>query len=269
MLNAVDYAVRKIHMAIPKEILEKTFINVVPRFKSLRNAYNLDTLIKEHVIRKIVLVDCNLIGANQVDVVLQRSWCEPVSNGDMVVRIPKGFTQNRTIIEVLSCNFIGTPGMMMSSVGPYSPSVQVSNMNKLLNSTMNPTISSTVKCEVVGENVIYINGMMSFPANSFLTVMVEHDDNLSNMRKQAYPVFAELCILACKAYIWSNRIIEMDKSEIEGGYQLNRFSSIVENYEDAFEQYTEFFNEKWRKTAWMADPARQRKHIELITRVGI
>ena len=103
----------------------------------------------------------------------------------------------------------------------------------------------------------------------FLTVMVEHDDQLSKLRRLAYLQFVELCILACKAYIWTNRIIEMDKAEVHGGYQLNRFTSIIESYEDSYEQYTEYFNEKWKKISFMADPARNKKYLKMITRVGL
>ena len=43
----------------------------------------------------------------------------------------------------------------------------------------------------------------------------------------------------------------------------------VEIDEDAYEQYTEYFNEKWKKISFMADPARNKKFLKMITRVGL
>lgn len=271
MLNAVDYAVNEITWAIPKEILEKTFIKVVPRFKSVRDATGLNALIKSKIIHGKVLVDCNLIGANEIDVGVNPSWVEMVSQNELVIRIPKGFTQNRSIIEVLSLNY-GTGnvgGMVHGNIG-IAPTPTLTNvLNKLANNNTPPVLMSNVRTEVVGENVIAVSGLNRIPHHAFLTVMVEHDEQMSQLRRQAYPRFAELCVLATKAYIWANKVIILDKGEVEGGYDLNRFSSIIESYEDSYNEYKEYFNEVWRKTAWFADPRRQAKHIELITRLGL
>lgn len=269
MLTAADYAVSKIKLAIPKEILEKTFIDQVSRFKTVRSAVNLDTLIKNKVIREIVLTDCNLIGANEIDIAIMSSWCQIIDSNNCIVRIPKSHTQNRTITEVTQATYLPQTGYLM----PYGSMQAISDRtvatNKLLNNIRDPIIAGTVDCEVVGENVISVIGAGTIPSNMFLTVMVEHDEQMSKLRKAAYFNFAQLCILACKSYIWSNRIIEMDKAEVHGGYQLNRFTSVIEGYEDAYDQYIEYFNEKWKKTSYMADPARNKKHLKMITRIGL
>lgn len=269
MQTPIDYAVNEIKLAIPKEILQKTFIDAVPRFKSIRSAVSVDHLIKQRVIRDYVLTRCNLIGANEIDVAVKSNWCQIIDSNNYIVRVPKSHTQNRTITEVMSASFLPQSGYLM----PYGTMQAISDVtlatNKLLNNVRNATISGTVDCEVVGENVISVVGAGTIPSNMFLTVMVEHDDNMSQLRKQAYPVFAKLCILAAKAYIWSNKIVEMDKAEIEGGYTLNRYTSIVEGYEDAYDQFNEYFDEKWKKISFMADPARNMKYLKMITRVGL
>lgn len=269
MLNATDYAIGKIKLAIPKEILEKTFIEQVSRYKSVRSAVNVDTQIKRKVVREIVLTDCNLLGANEINIGILPSWCQVIDTNNFIVRVPKTHTQNRTITEVVSCTFLPQTGYLLPYGSMQSISDQTVAQNKLLNNARDAVISGTADCEVVGENVISVIGGGTIPSNMFLTVMVEHDDNLSSMRKQAYPYFAELCILACKSYIWANRIVDMDKAEIQGGYQLNRFTSIIEGYEDAYEQYVEYFNEKWKKVNFTADPARNNKYLKMITRVGL
>ena len=269
MLTAADFAVSKIRQAIPREILEKTFIDQVPRFKSVRNAVSLDNLIKRKVVRDIVLTDCNLIGANEIDIAVMSSWCQVIDSNNYLVRIPKSHTQNRTITEVTTATYLPQSGYVMPYGSAQSISDQTMATNKLLNNIRDAPIVGTPDCEVVGENVISVIGGWTIPSNMFLTVMVEHDDQMSKLRRPAYLQFAELCILACKAYIWTNRIIEMDKAEVHGGYQLNRFTSIIESYEDAYEQYTEYFNEKWKKISFMADPARNKKYLKMITRVGL
>lgn len=269
MQTPIDYAVNKIKLAIPKEILQKTFIDAVPRFKSIRSAVSMDHLIKMKVIRDYVLTDCNLIGANEIDVAIKANWCQVIDSNNYIVRVPKSHTQNRTITEVMNATFLPQSGYLM----PYGTMQAVSDTtiatNKLLNNIRNPTITGTIDCEVIGENVVSVVGAGTVPSNMFLTIMVEHDDNMSQLRKQAYPYFAELCIRATKAYIWANKIVEMDKAEIEGGYTLNRYTSIVEGYEDAYEEYQEYFNEKWKKVSFMADPRRNEKYLRMITMVGL
>lgn len=269
MLTALDYAVSKIRQAIPHAILEKTFIDNETRFRSFRSAVSVDHLIRTKVIREIVLTDCNLIGANEVEIPVNSAWCQMLDSNNYVIRIPKTYSQNRTITAVINATFLPQSGFMM----PYGTIQAVSEVtlaqNKLLNNIRNPTISGTVDCEIVGENTIGVKGAGTIPNNLFLTVMVEYDDNMSTLKRTAYPIFAELCIHACKSYIWTNRIIDMDKAEIQGGYQLNRFSSIIEGYESAYEDYTTYFNEKWYKTSFMADHKRMKKHTSMITRIGL
>lgn len=269
MQTPIDYAVNKIKLAIPKEILEKTFIDAVPRFKSIRSAVSVDAMIKLKVIRDYVLTDCNLIGANEIDIAIKSAWCQILDSNNYIVRVPKSHTQNRTITEVMSATFLPQSGYLM----PYGTMQAISDVtiatNKLMNNIRNPTISGTVDCTVIGENVISVIGSGTIPSNMFLTVMVEHDDQMSQLRKQAYPVFAELCLRACKAYIWANKIVEMDKAEIEGGYTMNRYTSVVEGYEGAYDEYNEYFNDKWKKISFAADPARNKKYLNMITRVGL
>lgn len=269
MLSAMDYAVSKIKQAIPKDILEKSFIDYVPRFRTVKSAVNVDTLIKHKVIRDIVLTDCNLIGANKIDIAIQPRWCQILDSNHCVVRVPKTHTQNRSIIEVLDATYLPQSGYLM----PYGTIQAVSDStigtNKLLNSLRTPTIAGTVNTEIVSENTIAIIGAGTIPTNMFITVMVEHDDNLSQMKLQAYHKFGELCIHACKSYIWANKIIDMDKAEIDGGYSLNRYTSIIEGYESAFEDYTTYFNDVWKKTSFMADPARYSNFLNAITKIGL
>lgn len=269
MLTALDHAINRIKLNIPKEILEKTFIQSENRFRSFRSAQGVDGLIRQKVIREIVMTDCNLIGANEVKIPVKSSWCETIDSNHIIVRVPKAHSQNRTITEVLNATYLPQSGYLM----PYGTIQAVSDMtlatNKLLNTIRNPTISGTADTEIVGENVIAVIGAGTIPNNLFLTVMVEYDENMSSLNRSAYHVFAELCLKATKAYIWTNRIVLMDKAEIEGGYQLNRYTSIIEGYEDAYEQYTEYFNEKWKKISFMADPKRMGKYRSMITRVGL
>jgi len=269
MLTPLDHAINRIKLNIPKEILEKTFIESNNRFRAYRSAVSLDSLIRQKVIRDIVLTDCNLIGANEMKIPVLSGWCQNIDSNNMIVRVPKTYTQNRSITEVLNATYLPSSGYLM----PYGTIQAVSDVtlatNKLLNSVRNPTISGTIDTELIGENTIMVVGAGTVANNLFLTVMVEYDENMSTLSRTAYHVFAELCVKATKAYIWTNRIVTMDKAEIDGGYQLNRFTSIVEGYEDAYEQYTEYFNEKWKKVSFMADPARRKKHLSMITRVGL
>lgn len=269
MLTPIDHAISRIKLNIPRQILEKTFIESHSRFRAYRSAVSIDALIKKNVIRDIVLTDCNLLGANELQIGIQSNWCQYIDTNTIVVRIPKSHTQNRSITEALNATYLPQSGY----VQPYGTVQGVSDVtlatNKLLNSTKAPTISGTASVELINDNTISITGAGALPSNMFVTVMLEYDENMSTLSKTAYRVFAELCLRATKAYIWTNRIIIMDQSETEGGYDFNRFTSIIESYEDAYEMYDEYLNEKWRKISFMADDARSAKHLSMITRVGL
>lgn len=269
MLNAVDYALREIKANIPKEILDKTFINVPDRFRTVRNSISVDAIIKQKVIREIVLVDCNMMNASQVDIVIDPRWIESLGGGHIVIRIPKTHTQNRSITEVTDVNYLPLSGPLMP-YGVLGTAQEIQGATRrLINRQLNPNLAGTVDCEVVGENTIAVRGIGTIPGRIYATVMVEHDDNLSGLKRTIYPLFGELCLLACKRYIWVNRIIPMDKAEIDGGYELNRFTSIIESYEDAGDEYKELLEEKWRKASIVADRARHHKYIKMITGLGL
>lgn len=270
MLTPLDHAVNRIKLQIPKEILEKTFIQPTRnRFKTYTSPISLDSLIRQKVIREIVMVDCNLLGGSEVDVAVKSTWCQIIDSNNFVVRVPKTATQNRTITEVVNATYLPQSGYMM----PYGTIQAVSDAtlatNKLINNLRNPMITGTAKTEIIDENVILVIGSGTIPTNLFLRCMLEYDENMSTIRRSAYKVFAQLCTLACKSYIWANRIVMMDRAEINGGYDLGRLSTIIEGYEDAADQYLEFLDEKWKKVAIMSDPSRDDKRIALITRIGV
>ena len=151
MLTAADFAVSKIRQAIPREILEKTFIDLVPRFKSVRYAVSLDNFIKRKVVRDIVLTDCNLIGANEIDIAVMSSWCQVIDSNNYLVRIPKSHTQNRTITEVTTATYLPQSGYVMPYGSAQSISDQTMATNKLLNNIRDAPIVGTPDCEVVDE----------------------------------------------------------------------------------------------------------------------
>ena len=47
MLTPLDHAINRIKLNIPKEILEKTFIESNQRFRAYRSAVSVDSLIRQ------------------------------------------------------------------------------------------------------------------------------------------------------------------------------------------------------------------------------
>lgn len=269
MLNAIDYALRQIKLAIPKEVLEKTFLNQNDVYKRHRGSVNIDHLIKREVIYNYIMVDANLIGASKMSIGMEPGWIERIDTGTLIARIPKSFTQNRTITEVLNVSLRPANGYML----PYGTNQAISDqsiqMQRVLSSYKLPVISGTTNATVVGENTVLFTGLVARPADLYISVMVDYDDQLSSLNKSSYLFFGELCILAVKAYIWANKIISMDKAEIEGGYALNRYTAIVEDYSTAYEDYKTYFLEKWRKISFQADAKRMEDFIGMITKAGL
>lgn len=267
-MNAIQKALKDIRTNIPKEILERTFLTQnMSAFGGRHNfqPLSLDQRIREAVIDGIVLPDCHLVGGTEVTIPLTSVQPEYLNSYNLIYRIPKHLTQQRSIMRVLHITFGdgGIAGAM--NLGVHGRSELLSKAQGLISTRSSIPVVSTANIELIGENTVLVRDNVTMPGNPYLRCVVENDAELAGFLPAAVIAFGRLCVLACKGYIYNNINISMDQAQLSGGVALGRFREVVDGYSDAMEQYQTMFEERWRKIALLADPEAHKRHLGMLT----
>lgn len=257
--NPIQYAINHIRNTIPREILEKVFFS--NKYWRTKDATSLDHRIREEVIDARVTVDCNLVGGMQTTIYIQPGWMEWIDPMIAIARIPKEATQGRSITRALSISYGAS--VVAPAQGSYGGSVLLSKANNVLQSNSPVTVVATAEVNLVGENMIQIRDNVAISGTLYLRCWLEHDANFNHLAKPSWMNFAKLCEYACKAYVYNNTIIDMDRAYVDGGVELGRWASKIEEYSDAEENYQDYFHEKWKQVSVLNDPEAHRRHISM------
>lgn len=277
-MNPIRKAVYEMRARIPRQILEKVFVDGSRYYRN-----NLQTSLEEQietlVIRPRVLVDCNLIGGQEVLVPLAGLVQERPLDYTTVINIPKDRTQGRSINSVLNVTFfnsaaiagyVGAGVVGMGSLGGGT------GYNGRDNSAMTATaasvmaamdkipMTSTSRVQLIAENTILIRDGINIPDNSFLRCVVASDENLSGLPMRAYRYFSQLVEYAVKAYIYTELIIELDAGELRYGQNLGIFKEIVSSYADANQNYVDYLSTTMEKVFLQSDDETQARFLKLI-----
>lgn len=267
-MNPIQKAISDVKAAIPRPILERTFMKPDPIAFGTRSSFNptsLDFRIRTAVIEGNVLPDCNLVGGTEVTIPLVSVIPQWVSDYNVIYRIPKSLTQNRSILRLLHLTF-GDGGVVGSmNLAIQGRSALMDGAQGVLQSHLPIPIVSTANLELLAENVVLVKDNITMPGNPFLRCVVEGDTELNHLQPTSYKAFSKLVVLATKAYIFNNIALPMDQAELSGGMALGRFKEIVDGYSDAYEQYEQYFEETWRKVALFNDPEANKRHLKYLT----
>jgi hypothetical protein len=279
-MDALTKAVSEVKYTIPPQILNLVFSKNGIRYAN--NPGALEAAIRDKVIDPRVRIDVDLIGAIQVEIPLDTPMVNPIVSSPSpdtydrftyVYTIPKVMTQNRRITSALaySYSYNGNLGMSMSGSAAHSQLTQcglgaMSDAVNAVSEAMAPiAINQTARVSIIGENVVLIEDYIPLPRQSFLRCLVSHDTEFSTIKPQTIPNFAQLVVLATKAYIYNVYRIELDRGFLQGGQELGSIRDVVDSYSDAEQMYQEFLKEKWRKISYMNDPSRMQRMAKRIT----
>lgn len=261
-MTAVTKALSDIKATIPLEILKLGFQGEVDAFTQRNLITSLDDRILTNVIRKRVLVDCNLIGG--ITTVVPVSGCDIVQTrmNEFVINVPKTLTSNKSIVSVLSlvANLTHTSNTL-APVGSVNTSPILSATANMYNSMKTINVIETSRLELIGDNTIIVEEPAISVFSASLRCNLEYDDNMSTLSSRFMLAFAKACILACKSWLYTNLIVKLDQGKLYGGHELSVITDIVNNYQDAEEQYQEYLTTMLQKILFMADNRKITRYI--------
>lgn len=276
MANAIVYALKEIKWNIPIDVLNKAMNIGLP--KHVIDNTSLDEKIISKVIRGKVLLDLNI--SNGIDMVVFLDGIEPIydSEYNAIYIVPKERTNGR---EMLNTFGIGTvlqrgyansldslPTQPVTMHGRDSTCTRSNYMTRqgarVYNSYKAEFRDFNPNTELIGPNTFRVTGAAYYTGQLLgVKCTIENDDNLNNLHTKAYRKFADLCIMATKAFVYRELIIRIGSGELEGGQDLGAFASVVERYDSAIEDYNTYIEEKWGKTAWSNDRNKMNRLIAL------
>lgn len=257
--GAIEKAITEVKCIIPEEILDLVFMRKGYYYRD--RPTNLDREIIKKVIAPRVLVDCNLLGGTDYIVPLLDVYRETTEEWMAVFRIPKEFTDNRSIMSILSITYIN-PYMTSGAISGQNVngwSHTMSTSQAVLDAMSQVPNLSSSEVSLEGENTIVIRDARVLPQQSFARCILSYDEYMSNISPRSYIAFAKMVELAVKSYIWKNRVIPMDKGELTAGVTLGAIKEVIEEYRDSEEMYQDYRLNKMRKVLKMNDGVQFRR----------
>lgn len=261
-MNPIRKALDEILFSIPREILEQAFIT--PAMRQCGEVISLETRIREAVLDPRVLVDLDIRGGTEAFIPLDHPVTVRQSDPyTYVYHVPDEVVQNRPIVQPYSVHF-GILGYQNAGMAlNYSENVAGAEMRKVLDAAMRTPPAQTSYLNLIAHNTVMVRYIYLPYATAFMRVRLGNDNALSQIRPQSFHEFAQLCILAVKAYIYNTMVIRIDQGQLSGGQMLGAFREKIMEYADADQMYQDALR-RWAKISVFNDPEARRRHLRTI-----
>jgi len=262
-MSAVEKAIDEIRLAIPYEILNEAF-KIDMGYVSGRTSgiqTSLSSRIREDVINKKVLVDCNLMGGKEVVVPLDSLPKKTLEDNTYVIKIPLKLTGGLAITSTLSVAHITSGLRGLSGVNNTTTPVDGAFSNLANADRPSQLTIPNSKVSLIGDNTVYIRLPDIAVGDLFLRCRVSNDPDMATLPPTSWLGFSKLSILATKAYIYNKLIIRIDEGQLQGGLNLGAFKQMVDNYSDALTLYNEYLSGEWVRVMALGDEVRHSRAI--------
>lgn len=264
-MSTINYAISKVRQHIPTLALEQTFFALLNH--RTRIPITLESRIQDEVIQKMVLPDMNVIGGTTIIIPLNECTILEQDQAVTVFQIPSHVTDNRQITSVMEMMTPGT-GLANSSfnsmgIGSNGSEIGTAAMQQL-NSMKSMQKISEGRTKLINSNTVMVEGSYYYNNFCMLKVVVGHDNGLSSIDHRNSLAFAELVVLATKAYIYNTNIIEINEGVVLGGAQMGVYKDIVDGFSDALEMYHDYLRTTWAKVDKLNDHLTRNSLISLM-----
>lgn len=269
-MNVISVSIDRVKFEIPREVLQETFMprrydpSKQERYRDNQLGVSIDSQIRKEVIDARVAVDVNCCSGVETTIPLHDLPREYLDPWNIIYRIPKDRTGNRSITAVYSITFGEGNVYGTSRVSPTgsSPLLEAAAGVFMAEAPI-PAVSSAY-CTLIGDNTVLINDAQALPGRMYLRCQLTHEPNFANIRPAYYDVFSELVVLATKAHVHNRLIISLDEGQIKSGVSIGRFREVVDGYADANQMYREYLREKWRLVSTMSDVEKYRRITAMV-----
>lgn len=269
-MNLITISVDRVKFEIPREVLQETFMprrydpSRQERYRDNQLGVSIDAQIRKEVIDARVAVDVNLCSGVETTIALHDLPQERIDPWNIIYRIPKDRTGNRSITAVYSISFgegnvYGTSRVLPTGSSPLLEAAA----GVFMAEAPIPAVSSAY-VTLIGENTVLINDAQALPGRMYLRCQLTHEPNFANVKPAYYDVFTELVVLATKAHVYNSLVINLDEGQIKSGSSVGRFREIVDGYADANQMYKEHLRDKWRLSSHMNDVEKYRRTLSMI-----
>lgn len=263
-MNPIIKALDEIRFEIPAEILNQTFISHEAR--QCGEVISLDTRIREDILEKRVFVDIDLMGGTEAFIPLEppvRHYSPDLDPYTVIYHFPDEATQNRSIVQVYSVHFAILGYQNAGMALQYTESPSAAATRQVLDSAMRVPPAATSYLNLINHNTVMARYVYLPYKSAYMRVRLGNDNALSHIRAPAFHSFAELCVLAVKAYIYNKLSIPIGQAQLSGGQELGVFRERIMEYADANEMYKERLK-RWKKISVLNDAEANRRHIRML-----
>lgn len=273
-MNAIDFAVNEVKRKIPAEILYAAMTyGEDPNLVALSS---LEEKLTLQIIRKRVLLTCNVIGGIKYFVPISQINPTYFENMYTVYRIPPEMIMHKQIISALMLAYMPLSGMNGGLNSGYAGNGAITapgapdmfshtplmNVASRIGSAAGANgVLTNTNLELVAHNTVAVYANYRTLSNFGMWVMLENDSNLNNLPPRSYQMLGRLCELATKSYIYNKLIIPINSGYLLGGQDLGVFKSIIEGYSSAEEDYQTYLTEVWGKVLFHSDNKRMSDYI--------
>ena len=265
MNNALDVALTRVLVMIPKELLTIAFSDRASHEKT----YPLEQMILEKVVRGIVRKDVNIFGGKLKKIVLMPQYIErqqwtPADDylytGQFsLYRIPPHEREGQAIVDVDGISYRGnySAGRAPYAAGFTGGATELMLAAAVLDSHTGYSAPPRPDVTLLSGDLVRLSPPQHGDVVWVLSCRIGIDQDFTNLNNQAIPVFTETVVTATKMYIYNKLIIQVDKGFVESGYTLDSFKMTLDTYADAGDRYKELIDQL--AGALLMDPDRIRQ----------
>lgn len=243
-MNKIQYLIDCVKREIPLGVLRMGFQQ--PTYLNSLNI-SLDASIKDKVINNWVLKDCDVVSGIEAIIDITGIPIEYVEMGQ-VIRIGFGPTGGREITSILS-------------VG-YGYNAITGGMPGIVSALTEPFQMSDVRCQLIGQNIAYIEGYVGVKLTNIRCVL-NNDKDFNNIQPRSLPVLKDLCVLATKAFLYNELILNLHNAVNVNGIDMSAILDVVSGYADSVTMYNELMTTKWKKVSILNDAITRNRYVRL------